>query len=68
LFSSEGAERTGVFALMEEGWNVIDAVNKIMGDTKTRRTEWMKRFLQMCTEHDGLSGQEIVKELKELIK
>jgi conjugal transfer ATP-binding protein TraC len=53
---------------MEEGWNVIDAVNKIMGDTKTRRTEWMKRFLQMCTEHDGLSGQEIVKELKELIK
>jgi conjugal transfer ATP-binding protein TraC len=68
LFSSEGVERTGVFALMQDGMPVIDAVNKIMGETKTRRTEWMKRFLQMCTEHDGLSGREIINELKELIK
>jgi conjugal transfer ATP-binding protein TraC len=56
-----------VFKLMEEGMDVIDAVNKVMGDTKSRRTEWMKKFLNMCTDHDNLTPNEIINELKELL-
>jgi conjugal transfer ATP-binding protein TraC len=67
LFSSEGDDRDVVFKLMEEGMDVIDAVNKVMGDTKSRRTEWMKKFLSMCTDHDNLTPNEIINELKQLL-
>lgn len=68
LFSSEGDDKDVVFKLMEDGMDVLDAVAKVMGDTKARRTEWMKKFLKVCTDHDGLTPKEIINELRELMQ
>ncbi|WP_062085485.1 TraC family protein [Caballeronia udeis] len=68
LFSSEGDDKDVVFKLMEEGMDVLDAVAKVMGDTKARRTEWMKKALNLWTDHDGLSPREIINEITELLQ
>ena len=65
LFSSEGADRDEVFRLMKEGMDVLDAVKHVMGDKKGRRLEWMKDFLKMCRDHDGLPDKQIFAELEE---
>lgn len=68
LFSSEGAERGDVLRMMDAGVDAIEAVTKVMGDKKARRKEWMRSFVEMCTNHDGLTLREILTELKELEK
>lgn len=68
LFSSEGKEKDVVFRLMEEGMDVLDAVAKVMGDTKARRKEWMKKAVNLWTDHDGLSPREIIHEITELLQ
>lgn len=66
LFSSEGDDRDVVLQLMDEGMDVLDAVRKVMGDKKARRTEWFRKILAMCTDHDGLTPNEVINEIKEL--
>lgn len=68
LFSSEGAARDDVLQMMEEGVGPLEAVRKVMGDKKARRLEWMSEFLDMCKNIDGLTFNEIVRELKEIAK
>ncbi|RQQ88677.1 conjugal transfer protein TraC [Burkholderia stagnalis] len=66
LFGSEGDDRDEVLRLIDEGMDALEAVTKVMGDKKARRREWMRNFVTLCTDHDGLSIKEILSELKEL--
>lgn len=66
LFSSEDDDRDVVLRLMDEGMDVLDAVRKVMGDKKARRSEWFKKILSMCKDHDGMTNEEVFAELKEL--
>lgn len=66
LFSSEGAERNEVFRMMSEGMDVLEATKRVIGDKKARRREWMRDFLKMCHDHDGLTHKEVISELEEL--
>ncbi|MGR9587093.1 TraC family protein [Pandoraea sputorum] len=67
LFSSEGEEKDAVFQLMEEGVNVFDAVEQVMGDNRMRRTRWMTEFVQALVGREGLTPKEIISELKEIV-
>jgi conjugal transfer ATP-binding protein TraC len=66
LFSSEGDDRDVVLKLMDEGMDVLDAVRKVMGDKKAKRSEWFRKIFAMCRDHDGLTTSEVFKEMQEL--
>ena len=68
LFSSEGDDRDGVFALMEIGMSAVEAVYKIIGDSSKRRKNWIASFVNQLRVSDGLSEAQILEEVRESLK
>lgn len=67
LFSSEGAARSEVFRLMEEGMSAVDAVHLVMGDQKGKRTRFLQDVVDQLRRFDGLSPTEIIRELRAVL-
>ena len=65
LFSTDGDERDVVLKMMKDGINPIDAVNHVIGDTKYKRTKWLKEILAQLRNFDNLTDGEIKQELHE---
>jgi conjugal transfer ATP-binding protein TraC len=65
LFGSEGDARDLVFELMAQGMPALAAVQRVLGDEKTKRKTWIREFLQQLKRSDGLSNSEISRELNE---
>ena len=68
LFSSEGAARDLVFEYMEQGMNPIDAVYRVIGDSKRKRLGWIKDVIDQLKRIDNLSISDIRKEIDEVLR
>lgn len=68
LFSSEGDDRDGVFALMDQGMSAVEAVYQIIGDSSKRRKDWIASFVNKLRVTDGLSKSQILEEVRESLK
>lgn len=64
LMSSEGAARDEVFALMDRGVPVMDAVRQVLGDAAANRRSWLKSVIDHLRNTEGLSPHEIVREIQ----
>lgn len=67
LFSSEDAARDAVFDLMDRGMGAVQAVQTVMGDTRTAREAWLRSVLEQMKTHDGLTSAEILSEVAEAL-
>jgi conjugal transfer ATP-binding protein TraC len=68
LFSSEGDARDAVFEMMEQGVGAVQAVQSVMGDTKSARETWLKSVVEQMKNHDGLTPSEILAEVAEALQ
>lgn len=67
LFSTDGEDRDAVFKLMREGVRAVDAVNMIIGETKTKRMRWLKDIIGQLRRHEKLTDIDIRRELEEAL-
>jgi conjugal transfer ATP-binding protein TraC len=68
LFSSEGDARDAVFEMMERGIPAVQAVQAVMGETKSTREAWLRSVVQQMKVHDGLTAAEILAEVAEVLE
>lgn len=68
LFSSEGDAREGVFSQMDNNVNVIEAVENIMGESKTKRKAFINEVLEYLIDSEQLSAKQAIDEIKEGIQ
>lgn len=66
LFSSEGAARSVVFEMMDQGIEPLEAIRKIMGDQQHAVKSWVNDFVKQIQRTYGTSVGEIKTILKEL--
>lgn len=65
LFSTEGDARDEVFAAMDRGVNVIDAINQLIGDKQARNESFIRETLKLLLQ-DGLTKAEILDSVEKI--
>lgn len=65
LYASDSEERDAVFQLMNEGMSAVDAVNAVIGNTETKRKQWIKEIVSQLRRFEHLTDAEIKKEMEE---
>lgn len=68
LLSSEGDAREAVFEMMERGVSAADAVNAVLGDTKSKRAQWIREIVTQLRETEGLTSSQILEEIRETLQ
>lgn len=67
LYSTDGEDRDSVFKLMREGVPAIDAVNMVIGESKSKRSKWLKDIVSQLRKFDNLTDAEIRGEIDEVL-
>jgi hypothetical protein len=54
--------------MMERGIPAVQAVQAVMGETKSTREAWLRSVVQQMKVHDGLTAAEILAEVAEVLE
>ena len=67
LLDSEGASRERIFQLMNDGVDVVDAVESVIGEGNAKRRRWVNEFVNELREAQGLSPDEVLDAVREAL-
>jgi conjugal transfer ATP-binding protein TraC len=67
LLDSEGPTRERIFELMNDGMDVVDAVELVIGQGTAQRSRWVREFVSELRDVQGLSADEIQSAVREAL-
>ena len=68
LLDSEGPTRERIFDLMNDGVDVVDAVESVIGQGEARRSRWVKEFVNELLVAQGLSRDQVLAAVREALQ
>ena len=68
LLDSEGPSRERIFQLMNDGVDVVDAVESVIGEGGERRRRWIGEFVAELQNAQGMSRDEVLEAVREVLQ
>lgn len=68
LLDSEGPSRERIFQLMNDGVDVVEAVESVIGEGSAKRRRWVSEFINELRDAQGLTPDEVLEAVREALQ